>query len=184
MFKAVVLRDYCFVFLPAMVIILRPRESHIDEGIMLVWTHWSWSLSFSLVFLSPLSAPLQVSVLGLAWQGVRVYGCVRVYLSLLCVGGWSSTAVSRQPYLQQRDTGQRGPLCLTLWKLTGLCWCVCLRVLSEYMCMQTMPATALFHKCILISCCIPQGVLCSKAHCLLIAQVNCTFDLRFKSHVF
>ena len=54
------------------------------------------------------------------------------------------------------------------------CVCVC----------ENMSAAALFHKCILIGCCIPQRAPCSKAHSPLIAQVNCTFDLRFKSHVF
>lgn len=63
--------------------------------------------------------------------------------------------------------------------------CVCAKEhFSMYMCVQTMSAAALFHKCILIGCCIPSRALCSKAHSPLIAQVNCTFDLRFKSHVF
>lgn len=35
-FKAVVLKDYCFVFLTPIVIMLRPWERHNDEDVMLV----------------------------------------------------------------------------------------------------------------------------------------------------
>ena len=62
----------------------------------------------------------------------------------------------------------------------SVCVCVCVCVCVS----ENMSAAALFHKCILIGCCIPRRALCSKAHSPLIAQVNCTFDLRFKSHVF
>lgn len=40
---------FCFVFLPAGIIMLSPSESHRDECVVLIWTRWSWSLSvFSL----------------------------------------------------------------------------------------------------------------------------------------
>lgn len=166
-----------------MAIMLRPWDC--DEGLALVWTHWSWSLSVSIMFLPLLSVPLQVPALGSACHKVSLW--VWVCLYLLCVDGWSSTAVSRRPYLHRRDTGQRGPLCVTLhlWKLTALSLCVCakdLECFSVSMRMQTMSTAALFHECILIARCIPRGVCVQKAHRLLIAQV--TFDLRFKSHVF
>ena len=48
LFIDVELQACCFVFLTPMVIMLRPWESLVDEeGLLLVWTHWFWSLSVS-----------------------------------------------------------------------------------------------------------------------------------------
>ena len=98
-FKAAVLTDHCFVFLththgdneamgeP------QPGERHVSLNPLIPVT----------ICLPPLSVPLQVPALGLVRQNVCVNGRVRVYLYLLYVGGWSSIAVSRQPYLKRGE---------------------------------------------------------------------------------
>ena len=65
------------------------------------------------ICLPPLSVPLQVPALGLVpSECVCVNGRVRIYLYLLDVGGWSSSAVSRQPYLKRGAIEDREGPCV------------------------------------------------------------------------
>lgn len=126
---------------------------------------WAWSVSMSV------SMGVCESVCTFCiWVGGRLKRCLA---SLISTGE-----------IQDRE----GPC---VWRCTceksqsSVCVCMCEKeCFSMHMYMQTASAAALFHECILIDCCIPRRVLCSKAHSLLIAQVNGTFDLRFKSLVF
>lgn len=150
-FKGVVLLDGCFVFLQPKVIILRPWESHSDKDIVLVWSHWSWSLS-SFFFHSLAHYRFQ-------WQywlvrTVSLLVCVCIYLYI-----WTWLDGCGQPSLAHlisttklQDTGPFY-LMLHLWKFPTF-------ILGIFL----------------------GG--CSEMHCLLIAQINHTFHLRFKSQIF
>lgn len=102
-FKGVVLLDGCFVFLQLKVIILRPWESHSDKDIVLVWSHWSWSLSsFFLHSLAHYRFQWQYWLV----RTVSLLVCVYLFVHLNLVG-WLRTAQSCPPHLNHKVTGHR-----------------------------------------------------------------------------
>lgn len=143
---------------------------------MLIWTRWSWSLS---VFSASSSAicPTAGSRArpGLSGCAFTSLGVCRSFCTFcMWVNEWVvlcssvSTALSQA----QRYRTQRAPVSdVTLVKTHSLKVCESLWVLHHTL----VSAAAHFHECSLIGSCIPQDGWCSKAHCLLIAEVSFTF---------
>lgn len=104
---------------------IKPWDNRRDKGLTLVWTHWLWSLSVSSdPPPPPLSDPVQLPALGLACRSVHLY--------LLYVGGWSSSTVSGQPYLDhgRYGTAEASVSDDTLVKTHRPPVCVCVAVLT------------------------------------------------------